>query len=130
MPDNRHAGGALEEVSLGGSLIGAFTEADIATARLRMAPGDLLVLYTDGVVEARRRDRGMFGEEAFRAVVAASGATAGGALGAGGGSSRASSRGRHVGGRPRRARLQRPRRLTAAAAPGAHRATSSSVVVT
>lgn len=39
------------------------------TAELPVAPGDLLVVYTDGVTEARSADKALFGEARLAAVV-------------------------------------------------------------
>jgi serine phosphatase RsbU (regulator of sigma subunit) len=65
--------GRLEEVEGGhGPLLGPFTDAEYHAATLRLEPGDLLLMYTDGVTEVRRRDVGR-GERELRATVAASG---------------------------------------------------------
>ncbi|CAL9643714.1 hypothetical protein SUDANB108_06440 [Streptomyces sp. enrichment culture] len=57
----------------GGMLIGVLTDTPIGTARTVLAPGDTLVLYTDGLTEARsgpgRDDR--YGEDALLAFGAA-----------------------------------------------------------
>ena len=51
------------------------------TAKLTLAPGDRLFLYTDGVTEARNMSRDFFGEERFldtaRTKLAANSAEAG-----------------------------------------------------
>ena len=53
-----------------GSLLGVFEDLSLSDDALHLAPGDCLVLYTDGVTE--RRDGGrMFGEEGLLAVCAA-----------------------------------------------------------
>ncbi|NLC58190.1 MAG: SpoIIE family protein phosphatase [Armatimonadetes bacterium] len=52
-----------------GSPVGAFRDAQFASASVRMEPGDLLVLYTDGVTEARN-GREFFGIERLEDVVA------------------------------------------------------------
>lgn len=46
------ADGSVEVVGQGGSLIGVFASAAFTDADLRLEPGDALVLYTDGLVEA------------------------------------------------------------------------------
>jgi phosphoserine phosphatase RsbU/P len=46
----------------GGQLLGVFPEATIATRRLHLKPGDTLLLYTDGLIEARPHGR-MVGED-------------------------------------------------------------------
>jgi sigma-B regulation protein RsbU (phosphoserine phosphatase) len=45
-----------------GSLIGVLTDVRFHDEVLRLSPGDLLVMYTDGVTEGRR-GREFFGEE-------------------------------------------------------------------
>ena len=65
----RRATGAVQEVPVGGSLLGVFEDASIGTASVTLEPGDTLVLYTDGAIEARR-DGVMFGAEGLAAAVA------------------------------------------------------------
>jgi len=56
--------------------LGVFDDAQLAEDELRLAEGDTLVLYTDGVIE-ERGERGAFGEDWLAAVLqAAAGATA------------------------------------------------------
>ncbi|MCQ9182243.1 SpoIIE family protein phosphatase [Streptomyces sp. IBSBF 2953] len=52
----------------GGFLVGALPDARFATADTVLAPGDTLLLYTDGLTEARTgEDRGsLYGDEALR----------------------------------------------------------------
>jgi serine phosphatase RsbU (regulator of sigma subunit) len=52
-PMLRAADGAVHPVPCPGTLMGAVRELSVATVRLDLAPGDTLVLYTDGVTEAR-----------------------------------------------------------------------------
>ncbi len=47
------AEGKIEELSRGGLLLGVFDEPLLEEAMVRLEPGDRLVLYTDGVTEAR-----------------------------------------------------------------------------
>lgn len=75
-PFVRRADGALEEVVLGGSLLGPLPELDVALSRITLDPGDRLVLVTDGVLEARSPDRRMFGTEGLRTVLSAESGTA------------------------------------------------------
>jgi serine phosphatase RsbU (regulator of sigma subunit) len=51
------------------SILGAFEELDLEDRRIAMAPGDLLVLYTDGVTEARDRRGRLFGERRLGTAV-------------------------------------------------------------
>jgi serine phosphatase RsbU (regulator of sigma subunit) len=53
------------------SILGAFEELDLEDRRIQMAPGDLLVLYTDGVTEARDRRGRLFGERRLGTAVSA-----------------------------------------------------------
>lgn len=57
------ATGEVEEVGALGTAIALFDQPDLHDTALHLAPGDLLCVFTDGLVEARRRGRGMFGTE-------------------------------------------------------------------
>lgn len=46
----------------GGQLIGVFPDVHVATVTLRLGPGDTLLLYTDGITEARTTGRSLYGE--------------------------------------------------------------------
>ena len=68
--------GSLQWIRGHGGLLGVFDDAQLAEDELRLAPGDTLILYTDGVIEERGA-RGPFGEEGLAAVLTrAAGATA------------------------------------------------------
>ncbi|MFD4689305.1 PP2C family protein-serine/threonine phosphatase [Streptomyces sp. NPDC058463] len=55
----------------GGMLIGVLPQAQFTAARTRLLPGDTLLLYTDGLTEARTGpDRELYGDEALRAFAA------------------------------------------------------------
>ena len=70
------ADGSLQWIRGAGALLGVFDDAELVEDELRLAAGDTLVLYTDGVTEERGAD-GAFGEEGLAAVLhAATGATA------------------------------------------------------
>jgi serine phosphatase RsbU (regulator of sigma subunit) len=71
----RAATGAFEELVARGIVLGSFARIELEEREIDFAPGDLLVLYTDGVTEAMNAERQPFGEERLRAAVAA---TAGG----------------------------------------------------
>jgi phosphoserine phosphatase RsbU/P len=51
-PILRHANGALETLQVGGLPLGIDANAQYDTAELQLKPGDTLILFTDGVVEA------------------------------------------------------------------------------
>ncbi|WP_165986881.1 SpoIIE family protein phosphatase [Streptomyces sp. YIM 98790] len=53
----RARGGAGFVPTPGGQLIGALPSADIAVTTAHLAPGDTLLLYTDGLIEARSGNR-------------------------------------------------------------------------
>ncbi|MEH1101844.1 PP2C family protein-serine/threonine phosphatase [Micromonospora sp. CPCC 205561] len=64
--------GAVAPVPVGGMPVGALADARFAGAELRLAPGESLLAYSDGVVEARGGPGGqeMFGEERLQAALA------------------------------------------------------------
>ena len=64
------AGGDVEIVPARGRVLGPFPELASDDRMLRLDPGDALILYTDGVVDARGPE-GFFGEERFAAVLEA-----------------------------------------------------------
>jgi sigma-B regulation protein RsbU (phosphoserine phosphatase) len=69
------AAGGLEEVDARGVLVGAFSTLALEERAGDLAPGDLLLLYTDGVTDARAPTGERFGDERLRAIVAAAKAT-------------------------------------------------------
>ncbi|MGK3201485.1 PP2C family protein-serine/threonine phosphatase [Amycolatopsis sp. MEPSY49] len=50
----------------GGQLVGALPAARFVSADVRLAPGDTLLLYTDGLTEARANGRARYSEERLR----------------------------------------------------------------
>jgi len=60
--------GRVETVEAGGPLVGVFPDARYSETTLRLEPGDLLCLFTDGVTE-RRRAGEPFGVERMRALL-------------------------------------------------------------
>jgi serine phosphatase RsbU (regulator of sigma subunit) len=73
----RRADGTVEAVDVGGPMLGVVPGARLAEVTLALAPGDLLLLYTDGVLDARV-GKGIFGEQRLRdALAAADGQDAG-----------------------------------------------------
>lgn len=63
-------GGAPEWLEQGGPLLGVFPAARFTEAATTLTPGDLLVLYTDGVVECGDPARTDFGAERLATVAA------------------------------------------------------------
>lgn len=54
----RRAGGQVRQLGTLGTLLGVLDQVRLADVRFRLAPGDLLLLYTDGACEARPDPRG------------------------------------------------------------------------
>lgn len=54
--------GAVEPLGRAGRAIGVFEDPELAEQKVRLEPGDAVVLYTDGVIEARDPDGSLFGE--------------------------------------------------------------------
>lgn len=61
--------GQIEKLTVGGMIVGAFPAARYEEASFAMEPGDLLVLYSDGVTEAPGPDDELFGDERLEACV-------------------------------------------------------------
>jgi sigma-B regulation protein RsbU (phosphoserine phosphatase) len=70
-PILERAAGGRERLERGGVVIGMREDATYEEAALRLAAGDRLVLYTDGVTEAARADGEMFGEARLEALLGA-----------------------------------------------------------
>ncbi|MDG9704654.1 PP2C family protein-serine/threonine phosphatase [Streptomyces sp. DH37] len=71
---------AVEPVRLrGGMLIGAFAEARFTSRTIRLAPGEGLLLYTDGLTEARTGDGALLGEGGLTGFLASRAAPVGAA---------------------------------------------------
>ena len=63
------ADGSREYLDLGGLVVGVLPTAPYEEGRTQLAPGDYLVLYTDGITEASNRQDEMFGEERFERLL-------------------------------------------------------------
>lgn len=57
------AAGPIRTVGVPGQLLGVVAEPELANSRIRLVPGDTLVLLTDGVTEARNRGGEQFGDQ-------------------------------------------------------------------
>ncbi|HWN28375.1 MAG TPA: SpoIIE family protein phosphatase, partial [Actinomycetospora sp.] len=62
-------GDRVEWLDVPGTLVGVYPDVDLDEVRVRLDPGDALLLYTDGVTEARGPD-GWFGSERLASLVA------------------------------------------------------------
>jgi stage II sporulation SpoE-like protein/GAF domain-containing protein len=70
----RRADGAVERIWSSGPMLGVFAEPDLRDIEVALGPGDLMLLYTDGITEARPGRGGeLFGDDRLAAVVAACG---------------------------------------------------------
>jgi sigma-B regulation protein RsbU (phosphoserine phosphatase) len=69
----RRAAGTLEELDADGAPAGLLPHVGFELGHTHLAPGDLLVLYTDGVVEAGVENDNPFGDERLAEVVASCG---------------------------------------------------------
>lgn len=64
--------GALTELAATGIAMGALPDSVYSQEIVQMAPGDILVLYTDGITEAENADLEMFGPERLERIILAS----------------------------------------------------------
>jgi sigma-B regulation protein RsbU (phosphoserine phosphatase) len=62
-----HADGRIETLTPGGTVLGVFAESAYEQGEFRVAAGDRLVLYTDGITEGRSPGGEEFGEERLAA---------------------------------------------------------------
>jgi PAS domain S-box-containing protein len=60
--------GRVEDVDADGTLLGMFESPTLRDVELELAPGDVVIAYTDGVVEERRGEE-FFGEDRLREVL-------------------------------------------------------------
>ncbi|MBT8224376.1 MAG: SpoIIE family protein phosphatase, partial [Dactylosporangium sp.] len=61
--------GAIRWVGTPGTLLGVFDQPPLTDQTVRLSPGDTVLLYTDGVIEAKGPE-GLFGEDRLAAVLA------------------------------------------------------------
>jgi len=71
----RRADGTVERLEVRGTLLGVFEEVRVGSVATTLDPGDQLVLYTDGVIEARRSDGTIFGDDRLVELIAAADGT-------------------------------------------------------
>lgn len=60
--------GTTTRLDRSGPALGVMPSVGYAEQELGLGPGDVLLVYTDGVIEARDRDRGLYGLERLAAV--------------------------------------------------------------
>jgi phosphoserine phosphatase RsbU/P len=66
----RRAGGEVREFGRPGALLGVMTDPELRDSRRLLRPGDSLVMFSDGVTEARgHADRDLYGEERLHRLV-------------------------------------------------------------
>ena len=65
----RSAPGEVEELSSGDLILGAFAFVSYQSCPLHLHPGDILVVYSDGLTEARNQREEMFGEERLLQII-------------------------------------------------------------
>jgi sigma-B regulation protein RsbU (phosphoserine phosphatase) len=70
IPMVRRATGAVEPAGRAGTLVGVLPRTEIHDTRLTLSPGDVIVMVTDGVLEARHGDD-QFGDNRLVDVLAA-----------------------------------------------------------
>jgi serine phosphatase RsbU (regulator of sigma subunit) len=64
----RRADGSIEELTEGGVPLGLLGETDYQTGHAKLAPGDSLLVFSDGVTEAFNTARQQFGDDRLRAL--------------------------------------------------------------
>ena len=68
-PILRHANGAIETLEVGGMPLGIRSNVSYETASLELKPGDALIFFTDGVVEAFNESGEEFGNERWLGAI-------------------------------------------------------------
>ncbi|MBV9226355.1 MAG: SpoIIE family protein phosphatase [Acidobacteriaceae bacterium] len=64
-----HGSGAIEELKTGGMIVGMFPFSQYEEGAVQLEPGDVLMLFTDGVSEAHNPQEEEFGEERLKEVL-------------------------------------------------------------
>jgi putative ABC transport system permease protein len=67
---NPEAGASMEELTVGGAVVGMLPGMSYEEATVDLCPGDVLLAYTDGVTEAHNPDDDEFGEDRLKALLA------------------------------------------------------------
>jgi predicted permease len=63
------ASGEIEQLSVGGTVVGMFPETGYEEATVELRPGDVLLAFTDGVPEAHNPENEEFGEERLQQLL-------------------------------------------------------------
>jgi PAS domain S-box-containing protein len=71
-PIIRRGDGTIERLATSGPVLGVIDEPSFGSASIRLREGDTLVLYTDGVIEARSPDGELFGDDRLDELVRSS----------------------------------------------------------
>ncbi len=66
----RAATGEVRELTARGIILGRFEEVELEEEQIEFAPGDTLILYTDGVSEAIDAEQQPFGEDRLKSILA------------------------------------------------------------
>ena len=64
--------GSIRKIGCSGRALGVFDDAGLTEQEVRLAPGDALVLYTDGVIEARAPHGAFYGETRLASLLRSS----------------------------------------------------------
>ena len=59
----------IEELTVGGTVVGMFPETEYEEATVELFPGDVLLAFTDGVPEAHNPENEEFGEERLQLLL-------------------------------------------------------------
>src|SRR5262249_53903784 len=59
----------IEQLTVGGMVVGMFPEMDYTEATVELYPGDVLLAFTDGVPEAQNPENEEFGEERLQQLL-------------------------------------------------------------
>jgi serine phosphatase RsbU (regulator of sigma subunit) len=62
--------GVVDSIPPTGPLTGVFEQIEVSESHLELATGETLFLYTDGLIEGRSKEHGVFGEERLRRALA------------------------------------------------------------
>jgi phosphoserine phosphatase RsbU/P len=68
-PILKNASGRVTQLDNGGAVLGVFPNYEYEDSVVQLAPGDQLVLFTDGITEAAKADGAQFGEDGLIQVV-------------------------------------------------------------